>query len=319
MTSPVVGIDLGGTKIFGALVDPSLTDVDEAVLQHAKLATPTTGVAAVVDAVVDVVHQLDEAPRAVGIGTPGAVEPGTGRVLYAPNLEGFERPVPLTELLSERLGCPVIAANDVNLAAFGEVRAGAAVGETDVLAVWMGTGLGGGLVLDGRLRVGPTGLAGELGHVVVVPGGRRCPCGGLGHVEAYIGRRALEEVARSRHAAGEHTALVDLAGDRPMKSKVFRNAYDAGDRMARELIDEGLEVLGIAVANVAVLVDVRAVVVGGGLGDRFGSLTVERLSASLQALNFAGTPPRVMEAQLGDLAGALGAASLAADLVGGEA
>jgi glucokinase len=312
MTAPVVGVDLGGTKIFGALVDPDRVGLD-AVLADAKAPTPTGGVHDVLQAVEELVRSLDPAPRAVGVGTPGVVEPGTGRVLLAPNLVGFDRPVPVADLLRARLGCVVAVGNDVNVAALGEVRAGAGVGFDDVLAVWMGTGLGAGLVLDGRLRVGPHGLAGELGHVVAVPGGRPCACGGFGHVEAYIGRRALELRARELHAAGRLTALVELAGERPMKSKVFRQAYDDGDEVARELIDEGLEVLGTAVANVATTVDIAAVVVGGGLGERFEALATERLTGSLHRLGHAGIEPVVTPAVLGDHAGALGAARLVSE------
>jgi glucokinase len=312
VTVPVVGVDLGGTKIFGALVDPASTGLD-AVLEDAKSPTPTGGVDAVLDAVEAVVRRLDPEPTAVGIGTPGVVEPGTGRVLLAPNLSGFDRPVEVRRLLEDRLGCPVSVGNDVNVAALGEVRAGAGVGHDDVLAVWLGTGLGAGLVLDGRLRVGPHGLAGELGHSVVVPGGRRCSCGGLGHLEAYIGRRALEAQARALHAAGRSTRLVELAGDGPMKSKVFRAAYDAGDPVARELLDEGILLLAVAVVNVAVTVDIAAVVVGGGLGERFADLVTEQLSSALRTLGHAGIEPAVLPAALGDHAGALGAARLAVE------
>jgi glucokinase len=309
VTAPVVGIDLGGTKLFGALVDPGRTGADT-VLGQIRIPTPTGGVDAVVDAIASVVHHLHPAPSGVGIGTPGVVEPGTGRVLLAPNLAGFDRPVPLADLLRDRLGCPVALGNDVNVAALGEARAGAAAGHRDVLAVWMGTGLGAGLVLDGRLRTGPHGLAGELGHVVVVPGGRACGCGGLGHVEAYIGRRALEAQARRLHAEGRATQLVELAGERPMKSKVFRTAYDAHDPVARELIDEGIGLLALAVVNAVVTIDVGAILVGGGLGERFGAVVRHRFGEELRSLGHAGVEPEVLEARLGDHAGALGAAWL---------
>lgn len=313
MTGSVVGVDLGGTKVFGALVDPARSGLD-AVLADAKVATPTGGVDAVLDAVEALVRGLDPAPAALGLGTPGVVEPGTGRVIFAPNLVGFDRPVPVADLLARRLGCPVVVGNDVNVAALGEARAGAAVGHDDVLAVWLGTGLGAGLVLDGRLRTGPHGLAGELGHVTVVPGGRACACGGRGHVEAYIGRRALELRARELHAAGRSTALVELAGEGPMKSKAFRRAYDAGDEVARELLDEGLEVLTLAVVNVVTTVDLAAIVIGGGLGERFRPTVRERLLAGVRTLGHAGVEPAVLEATLGDHAGALGAARLVEDI-----
>jgi glucokinase len=312
VSEPVVGIDLGGTKIFGALVKDPAGDAPT-VVADAKRPTPTTSLADVVEEVVGVVRSLHDAPAAVGIGTPGVVTPGSGVVLRAPNLAGFDAPVALGDLVAGRLGVPVVVGNDVNVAAYGEFRGGAGAGHRDLLAVWMGTGLGAALVLDGRLRVGPSGLAGELGHAVVVPGGRRCPCGGRGHLEAYIGRRAMEARARELHAGGRATALVDLAGDGRMKSKVFAKAYDAGDEVAVELLDEGLAMLGVAVANVCVTVDVSAIVIGGGLGERLAPRAVACVSASLDALRFAGTAPAVVAASLGDHAGALGAAALAAD------
>ena len=306
-----VGIDLGGTKIFGALVEGADGDTPRVVEDH-KVPTPTTTVDDVVDAVVAVIRALDPEPIAVGIGTPGVIEPGAGVVVRAPNLPGFDRPVPLGELMAERLGVPVTIGNDVNVAALGETRCGAVVGHRDVLAVWLGTGVGAGLVLDGRLRVGPLGLAGELGHVVVEPDGRLCPCGGRGHVEAYIGRRAMEARARELHADGRATTLVDIAGSGRMKSKTFQKAYDAGDEVAVEIIDEGLAMLGIAVANAVVTVDVAAVVIGGGLGERFAPVATERVRSSLRRLRFSGVPPVVVGAALGDAAGAVGAAVLAA-------
>ena len=316
MTAPVVGVDLGGTKIFGVRLDHDGHDAaTAAVAAEVKRPTPAGTADDVAATIAEVVQTLDDAPRAVGIGTPGVVRPDSGVVLYAPNLPGFDRPVPLADLVAERVGAPVVLANDVNAAAYGEVGAGAARGFADVLAVWLGTGLGAGLVLDGRLRVGPAGLAGELGHAVVVPGGRRCACGGQGHVEAYIGRRAMEARARELHAAGRTTSLVDRAGDKVMKSRVFAEAYAEGDEVAVELIDEGLEMLAVAVANAIVTVDVSAVVVGGGLGDRLGEAALARLRSALEVLRFAGDPPTVVGAALGDHAGAVGAGLLAATAV----
>jgi len=302
----IAGIDLGGTKIFGARVR---RDGDGAtVTDETKRPTPTTSVDDIVSAIAEVVAELGPTPDAVGIGTPGVIAPGSGVVEYAPNLAGFDQPVRLAERVAEAVGVPVVIGNDVNMAALGEARMGAGRGSADVLAVWMGTGLGAGLIVDGRLRVGPNGLAGELGHVVVVPGGRPCACGGRGHLEAYIGRRSLEARARELHASGRVTDLVDRAGDDPMKSKVFSKAYEGGDDVAVELIDEGLEMLAHAVANVLVVVDVTTVVIGGGLGERLGPVVVDRLGRRLASLHYAGAAPTIVEASLGDHAGALGAA-----------
>lgn len=305
-----VGIDLGGTKAFAARIE---VDDDGRLRAGAdtKQPTPTTGVDDIVDTLVAVVTELDAEPAFVGIGTPGVIAADGRTVAYAPNLAGFDRPVPLADLLEERLGAPVVLGNDVNMAALGEVRLGAAAGRDDVLAVWLGTGLGAGLILDGRLRVGPNGLAGELGHVTVVPNGRVCPCGGRGHLEAYIGRLSLERIARTLHDAGRPTQLVELAGDKRMKSKVFQTAYGDGDEVAVELVDEGLAMLTLAVANVLVTVDVTTVIVGGGLGERFADIAVPRLQDGLAALHYAGTAPEIVPAALGDAAGAVGAGAFA--------
>lgn len=316
MTTPVVGIDLGGTKIFGALVDVRDDGTVEVLGDH-KRPTPRGSAADVADAVAEVVHALHPDPGAVGVGTPGVVVPGTGTVQYAPNLSGFERPVPLGAMVAERVGAPVAVGNDVNVAALGEARAGAAAGHLDVLAVWLGTGVGAGLILDGRLRTGPSGLAGELGHTVVIPDGRRCACGGRGHLEAYLGRRALEEQVRELHRVGRPSSLVDDVGERRMKSSAFQQAYAAGDEVTVELVDRGLGLLGIAVANAVVTVDVSAVVIGGGLGERLGDVVVRSLQTSLAGLRFSGDPPSVARAVLGDHAGAVGAAVLAAASVRG--
>lgn len=315
MGTTIAGIDLGGTKIFGARVRLD-DDGTASIGAETKRPTPRSSVDDIVAAIAEVIAELDDAPDLVGIGTPGVIAPSSGVVEYAPNLAGFDRPVPLADLVSDAVGAPVAIGNDVNMAALGEVRVGAAAGHDDVLAVWMGTGLGAGLVLDGGLRVGPNGLAGELGHSTVVPGGRPCACGGRGHVEAYIGRRALEVAARERHAAGEATMLVDSAGDRPMKSKVFSKAYDAGDPVAVSLIDEGLDLLTVAIANVLVVVDVTTVVIGGGLGERLADVAVDRIGDGLADLHYAGAAPAIVEGSLGDHAGALGAAFHAVDHVG---
>ncbi len=320
MTGGLVGVDLGGTKVLAASVDPSRSGPG-AVLADDKRPTPTdAGHEGVLGAVVDAVRALDPSPAAVGVGAPGAVDPTTGRILYAPNLDGFDEPVPVADLLAERLGCPVVVLNDVNAAALGEARAGAAAGVDDVLAVWLGTGLGAGLILDGALRIGPHGLAGELGHATVVAHhGRLCGCGGHGHVEAYIGRRAMEAEARARHAAGTRTALVELAGEGTMRSKVFRKAYDAGDEVAVDLLHEGLDLLAVAVANVVVTADVSTVVVGGGLGERFAAEATGRIGRGLARFAVADAVPEVVAATLGDHAGPLGAAGVARDLLDGRA
>lgn len=307
----VVGLDLGGTKIQGVLLDG-----DGEVGGKAKVQTPTGGVDAVVASLVDCVGQLTSRRHiaAVGLGTPGVVDPGTGVVLRAPNLAGFDGPVPLAALLEAALGVgagSVRIDNDVNVATVAEHRQGAGRGCRDVLGIFVGTGAGGGLVLDGALRRGSGGLAGEIGHTIVRPGGRRCGCGLDGHLDSYAGRASLEREARRRaEEEGEATLLVELAGDGRMKSGVFAKAATASDPLTLELLDEAVDALGTALASAVALVDVERVVVGGGLAGKLGPAFVARVAEATAARMFTRRPVDVVPAHLGDLAGAIGAALL---------
>jgi glucokinase len=215
------------------------------------------------------------------------------------------------ERLAAALDLPVLVENDVNAAIAGEHANGAAVGHADVLGLWLGTGVGGGFVLDGELRRGPRGITGEIGHMVVHPGGRRCGCGGRGHLEAYAGRAAMEREARRRDAAGARTALVELAGEGRMKSSVFAKALDRGDEVAAELIDDAVEALGSALSSIVMIVDVSLVVVGGGLAEKLGRDLISRIAVATAELLPDDVDLAFAEAALGDDAGAIGAAHLA--------
>ncbi len=305
---PAIGIDLGGTKVQGVLVDAG------EVIGDAKVPTPAGGVDEVVAAIGDCVDRLGGTDKVagVGIGAPGVVDAATGTVVMAPNLPGFGDPVPLAALLADRLdGMRVAVDNDVNVSALAEHRLGAGRGSSNLLGVWVGTGVGGGLVLDGHLRRGPGGAAGEIGHVGVAAGGRRCGCGQDGHLEAYAGRAMMEQEARRRAAAGTPTLLVELAGGKRMKSSIFAKALEAGDGVAVELLDEAVAALGMALAAATALVDLELIVVGGGLAEKLGAGFVGRIEQAVRSrLLVPSSPLRVVPASLGDLTGALGAALL---------
>lgn len=308
----LAGVDLGGTNIVAALVDG-----DGAVLAREKVQTPPTGPAAVVEAIAGAVEALAAegrgAPLAVGVGAPGAVRDGV--VVAAPNLTGWVEPVPLGRLLSRRLGSDVVVDNDASVAAVGEWRWGAARGARFVLCITLGTGVGGGLVLDGAPYRGAHGAAGELGHMTVLLGGALCGCGRRGCVEAYAGRASMERSARVAIEAGEASALADVLaerGKRRMTASVWAEALDRRDPLATRLVDEAVTALGAGVAAVVNLLDLDTVVVAGGLAERLGDPLVERIAAA--------TTPHVLdrEAQrrflagaLGDDAGILGAAAIA--------
>lgn len=218
-------------------------------------------------------------------------------------------------MLAEALGSQVEVrvGNDVNVAALGEWRHGAGKGHDDLLALWWGTGIGGGLILDGALRDGPNGTAGEIGHTTYRADGRRCGCGRVGHVEAYAGRAAMEAEARRRHDGGETTKLVEMAGADRMRSKIFSKALAADDYVAIDLLATAVDALGVGIASAVTLVDVDLVIIGGGLGSRLGQRWADRIGAVVTAKVFANPDVRVVTSALGDNAGVIGAAELFAD------
>jgi glucokinase len=313
-----VGVDLGGTKVQAVALAAS-----GAVLGQARGRTPTSGaVDAVVDAVAKAARRaVDDAGTrlgelaGVGIGSPGRVT-ADGTVSGAANLPGFGAPVPLAGLVAGALrGPPVVADNDVNAGALGEQRQGAGRGVDDLLAVFAGSGVGGGVVLGGRVWRGVNGAAGELGHTVVVRGGDECPCGRRGCLEAYAGRVAIERKARAAAAAGRRTALPELLEGRPrMTSGVIAAALEQGDPLTHELIDDAIGALGAGIASAVNLLDVGVVVLGGGLTEKLGDPFVQRVhQAALPNLFAQPATLRIVPAALGDLAGAIGAALLALD------
>lgn len=311
------GVDLGGTKI-----DALVLEGDRDVVGRARQPTPTEGgAAAVVDAIARAVGDAaaDAAVRVdqltgVGIGSPGAVDPHAGTVGFNSNLAGgWSDPYPFATGLAQLIGTAVLVANDVAVAATAELKLGAGRDLPSFLAVWWGTGLGGCVVLDGRRWEG-NGASGELGHTVVKLGGRVCPCGRRGCVEAYAGRAAMEARARHLHEHGRQTKLFDLmrAANRDrLTSGVWERALKEDDPLARELIEEAYDAIGAACASVVNLLDIDGIVVGGGLGTRFGSKAAERISEKMRPHVFNPTrDPPVRPAELGDDGGAIGAALL---------
>jgi glucokinase len=211
----------------------------------------------------------------------------------------------------------VAIGNDVQVATDAEFAIGAAKPYKSVLGVFWGTGVGGGIVLDGKPWVGRS-AGGEIGHVVVKIGGRRCPCGRRGCMEAYAGRGAMEARARRLQKKGEHTDLfkiMEQRGRNRLTSGVIARALRQGDRMAQEMMDTAVEALGAGVGSVCNVLDPEAVIIGGGLGLRMGDPYVERIAAAMRPHVFAEAMPDIKLAQLGDLGGAIGAALLAEGVV----
>jgi glucokinase len=311
------GIDLGGTKIQAVVVDD-----DGAVLGQARQQTPTVGhpgdvASAMADCVADAAQDAGVKPsdlEGVGVGSPGAVDNGKGTVAEARNLPDWEDPYPLRDVLAEALGAPVSLGNDVQVATDAEFELGAGRPYSSLLGVFWGTGVGGGIVLDGRPWLGRS-AAGEIGHVVVHNHGRRCLCGRRGCMEAYAGRGALERRARKLHDKGEKTQLFEIMEKRGrdrLSSGVWARALKRGDPLASELIEEAVDALGAGVASAVNLLDVEAVIIGGGMGTRLGQPYVHRIESAMTPHLFNDSnPPEVLLAELGDLGGAVGASLLA--------
>jgi glucokinase len=314
---PRAGIDLGGTKIQAVVVDGRSKVVGEA-----RRPTPTVG------GPEDVAEQMAEAVReaaeatgldtnrlvGVGVGSPGDVDERTGRVSQARNLPGWEGTFELGSWLGERFGAPVRVGNDVQVATEAEFHLGAGRPYQSLIGVFWGTGVGGGLILKGKPWLG-RGAAGEIGHMVVKRGGARCTCGRRGCLEAYAGRAAMEARARSEHRQGQSTDLFKLMkkhGRDRLTSGIWERALNRKDPLASALIDRAVEALGAGIASAVNLLDVEAVIIGGGIGVRLGDRYARRIAEAMQPHLFSDDkPPAVLVASLGDLGGAIGAALLA--------
>jgi glucokinase len=315
--NPRGGIDLGGTKIQAVVVDEANT-----VLGEERRPTPTSGgpadVAAAMAEALSGAAAAAGVPTAdlagVGVGSPGEIDATAGNVAQARNLPGWAGSYPLAPELTRLVGAPVALGNDVNVATGAEAELGAGRDFGSMLGVFWGTGVGGGIVLDGRQWVG-RGAGGELGHVVVRIGGRRCPCGRRGCLEAYAGRGAMEARARKLEEEGRETklfALMEKHGRDRLTSGIWARALDREDELAHEIVGEAVEALGAGVASAVNLLDVQAVIVGGGLGVRLGEPYREHIEAAMLPHLFSDDdPPAVRLAALGDLGGAIGAALLA--------
>ena len=318
MSAPKGGVDLGGTKIQAVVLDEA-----NEVLGEARRPTPTTGGPEAVSA--EIVETLLEAAgaaglegpelTAVGVGSPGAVDARAGTVSSARNLPDWDGSFPLGPTLQSALDTKVALGNDVQVGIEAEFALGAGRDFSSLLGVFWGTGVGGGLVLDGSPWLG-RGAAGEIGHMVVRRGGARCPCGRRGCMEAYAGRNALEARARELHGKGEPTELFKIAktrGRERLTSGIWAAALERADPLATKLVDRAVEMLGAGVASVDNVLDVEVIILGGGLGVRLGQRYADRIAAAMQPhLFFSDRPPPVLVAALGDLGGAVGASLLAA-------
>jgi len=312
-----IGIDIGGTKVAGGVVD-----VEGNVVHRARRDTPhrSKSPSVVEGTIVEVVTELmqvagPDTVAAVGIGAAGFVAADRATVVFAPHLSW--RHEPLQEALQKRVPVPIFVENDANAAAWAEWRFGAARGESHLMMITLGTGIGGGLLIDGRLQRGRFGIAGEFGHMQVVPEGHRCECGNRGCWEQYASGNALVREARSMFSANSPIAsdLLDrvqgVVGD--LTGPLITEAARDGDPTACELLAEIGHWLGIGIANLAAAFDPGMFVIGGGVSAAGDLLLASARETFKRRLAGRGYRPEalILAAQLGNDAGLIGAADLA--------
>ncbi|MGH1562636.1 ROK family glucokinase [Mumia sp. DW29H23] len=307
-----VGVDIGGTKIAVAVVDE-----DGTIVVQDRLKTPATDPTLIGDAVARSVNALkrDHDVEAVGVGAAGFVDAARRTVLFAPNIKWVDEP--LADRLEDLVDLPVVIENDANAAAWGEFRFGAGADVDDMLLVTVGTGIGGGIIQGGRLDRGAFGVAGEIGHLRMVPAGIRCGCGQYGCWEQYASGRALVRETRDRISAQMEqaqplAALVDGDVSRITGQMVTEQAQK-GDPLAIELIADVGRWLGEGIASLAAVIDPSVVAVGGGVA-KAGALLLEPAHAAfVRSLSAPVYRPQaaIRPASLGNDAGMIGAADLA--------
>ena len=311
----VVGVDLGGTKILVAGMDG-----DHTILSRTRVPTdPKEGTEAVVDrigwAVSQVVKEMDissDDVAGIGVGAPGPLDPETGVVTFAPNLNWNN--VPLKAMLEARLSVPVFVENDVNVGVLGEHRLGAGRGMTDLIGVFVGTGIGGGVIIGGKLYQGYNRSAGEVGHMVVRAGGPRCGCGNRGCWEAVASRTAIVRRIAKAFRKGEKGWLYRKIAGNPsqVKSRALSRALAKGDPLVVREMKREARYLGIGVANLVNLFSPRMVILGGGVVEAMEMWLIKQVRRHVlrYALDHAMADVEIVPAALGDDAGILGCAVL---------
>ncbi len=306
----VIGIDLGGTKINGALAD-----LDGKVLgQHTIPTNASEGEQAVLGRIIDVIEKVMEKAnknaddvKAIGIGSPGPLDAKAGIIITTPNLpfRNFQLVKPITD----KFKIPTYLDNDANVAAIGEYMLGAGKGTTNMVYITVSTGIGGGAILDGKIYRGSTSNALEVGHTTILPDGPRCNCGNYGCIEAIASGTAIARQAREAISEGADTSLKNY--DTVTSYEVYKEAQK-GDKVAKEILDSSFNYLGIAVANIITSFDPEMFVIGGGVS-QMGAVLFDKVQEVVNKRCFSAMSEncRIVPAGLGTDAGVMGAVALA--------
>jgi glucokinase len=321
-----LGIDLGGTKILAAVVDITTGEV---IASTRKRTRAEKGQNFVSQRVIELSTGALEAAKlpvdsnivAVGIGAAGQIDRKAGIILDAPNLG--VKDMPMHDILTKQFGKPVAVGNDVEVAAFGEYLYGSGQGYTTFVVLFVGTGIGSGIVQNGRLYAGLTGTAGEVGHMTIQADGRLCPCGSRGCLEAYASRTAMTKAIMGEIHHGRESVLARDAefqlkeGETIIRSGLLANALKQGDALVTEIITDSADFLGYGLASVMNFYNPECIILGGGVIEAI-DLLYERAvhRARVVALSEPARKTKILRAKLGDFSGVVGAACLGAEAAG---
>ncbi len=314
MNNYSIGIDLGGTKILTGIVNKKTGEVISFIKKKTK---KDKGAEKIVQKIINSINEVLENSQInpseidnIGIGVAGQIDREKGIIINAPNIDLNN--IELKKILEKEFNKPVYLGNDVEIATIGEMYFGAGKGEKDYVCIFVGTGIGSGIVQDGRLRYGTTGTAGEIGHIIVDIGGRSCGCGGCGCLEAYASRLAIEKRIIGALKKGRHSDIENyLKEDKPIKTSMIKKSLDNKDELVTQIINEASEYLASGLASVINFYNPALIILGGGLMnaiDYFYEHSIE--IAKIKSLPTPSKSIRFAKAKLGDFSGVIGASLL---------
>lgn len=313
MSKIACGIDLGGTKLEVGLVDDNGNII-------ARVKRPThahEGPESVIDKINDsIMTALEKSNikqrdlRGIGIGVPGLIDADMGKVIFLTNLPGW-RDIPLAEIMEEKFHIPVKLGNDADAAAYGEYLFGSGRGARNFVYMTVSTGIGGGVIIEGKLYRGASSGAAEIGHVVIDVHGEKCNCGNYGCFEALASGTAIARFAKRAIDRGKHSLIEELSGDEPIKAEHVFEAAGQGDRLALDIIDEEAFYLGIGICNIMAMYNPERIAIGGGVSNQWDMFYHKMMETVRdRALKQNAKVCRVIKAELGTDAGVVGAAAL---------
>ena len=318
----VVGVDMGGTKILAAIITG-----DGTILSRAKTATkahkdPTKVIDRIADCINKAIKQagLSKASiQSVGIGAPGPLDPKDGVIIFAPNLNWYN--VPLKKELESRLNIPTFLDNDVNVGTVGEFTHGAGQGANSLVGIFVGTGIGGGIILNGKLFHGTNKTAGEIGHIIVKANGPKCNCGNSGCLEAISSRTAItKKIRKAVLKQGRKSHILELNDGNldNIRSKTLAKAVASGDKVTIKVIRRTAKYLGIGIASVVNFLNPEMIILGGGVVEALDDEFIKRIRKFAKAYALPNTMDgiEIVTAKLGDDAGVIGASVLARQNLG---